>query len=74
MTCLHMQTSHKWVEKEDYWTGETTWDWETTTEYTTTDLDTHRYQCTQCKKVMYYSGAARAYYEDGKPSVWVTED
>lgn len=32
---------------------------------TTEDLDTHRYRCTQCDKIMYYSGAARRYYEDG---------
>jgi hypothetical protein len=35
---------------------------------TTEDLDTHRYRCTQCGLVMYYSGAARAYYEEGKLS------
>ena len=33
--------------------------------HTTRDLDTHRYQCTQCNKIMYYSNAARLYYEEG---------
>lgn len=34
-------------------------------EMTFEDLDLHRYHCTQCKEIFYYSGAARAYYEDG---------
>ena len=29
------------------------------------DLDLHRYHCCDCKKVFYYSEAARAFYEDG---------
>lgn len=32
---------------------------------TTIDIDIHRYKCTQCGKIKYYSEAARAYYEDG---------
>lgn len=27
------------------------------------DIDTHRYRCTKCGQVFYYSGAARDYYE-----------
>ncbi len=35
-------------------------------EYSTTeDIDAHRYRCTQCGEVLYYSGAARRFYEDG---------
>jgi hypothetical protein len=40
-------------------------EWEYKTEYTTVDIDLHRYKCTQCGEVMYYSGAAREYYETG---------
>ena len=29
------------------------------------DLGKHRYFCTQCKEVFYYSEAARKYYEEG---------
>jgi hypothetical protein len=65
MTCQHKQTISNWVPEEDYDTGEINYKWETTEVYTTIDLDTHRYQCTQCHKVMYYSGAARRYYEEG---------
>lgn len=35
---------------------------------TTVDIDLHRYKCTQCEKVMYYSGAARNYFEKGVKS------
>ena len=31
------------------------------------DLDTGRYQCTRCKKVMYYTGLWRDFYEKGIP-------
>lgn len=34
-------------------------------ENTTRDIDLHRYTCTQCNAVMYYSNAARKYYEEG---------
>lgn len=39
--------------------------WEKQTVSTTEDLDLHRYHCTQCGDVMYYSNAARDYYENG---------
>lgn len=29
------------------------------------DIDLHRTKCTKCGHIVYYSGAARAYYEDG---------
>lgn len=32
---------------------------------TVVDIDLHRYKCTQCGEIMYYSGAARSFYEDG---------
>lgn len=40
-------------------------------EPTTVDIDLHRYKCTQCGKVMYYSQSARDHYEKGIPSPWV---
>lgn len=33
----------------------------------TKDLDTGRYQCTQCGKIMYYTGLWRDFYEHGIP-------
>lgn len=32
------------------------------------DIDLHRYQCTRCKKIGYYSGAAVDFYEKGTRS------
>ena len=29
------------------------------------DIDLHRYQCEKCKRIGYYSQAARDFYEDG---------
>ncbi len=42
--------------------------WVYSTENTTEDIDLHRYRCYQCNEVLYYSGAARRYYEEGKKS------
>ena len=62
--CNHIKIEHRYVTFYDDWEGEYRSEWQTTEIYTTVDLDTHRYQCTQCKKIMYYSSAAMAYYED----------
>lgn len=62
MSCSHQRTQSHWVTT-DYFGEEIEGQWEYTTESTTVDLDTHRYKCTQCGKIMYYSGAAREYYE-----------
>jgi hypothetical protein len=36
-------------------------------EQTTVDVDVHRYKCTQCGHIMYYSESARLHHEEGKP-------
>jgi hypothetical protein len=64
MSCNHQITRSWWITC-DYFGEETEGHYEYETEYTTVDLDTHRYKCTQCKEIMYYSGAAREYYETG---------
>lgn len=64
MNCTHQRTRSRWVTA-DYFGEETNGHYEYETEYTTEDLDTHRYRCTQCKKVMYYSARAEDYYERG---------
>jgi hypothetical protein len=35
------------------------------------DIDLHRYKCTQCGLVMYYSGRAREHFEEGKKFDWI---
>jgi hypothetical protein len=62
MKCNHA-ASH-WVWQDDPWHpdgGEEV----LVSEDTVQDLDLHRYQCTQCGEIMYYSGRARDYYERG---------
>lgn len=64
MSCSHKKTRSHWVTTNCF--GEDIeGEWEYETEYTTIDLDTHRYKCVQCNEIMYYSGAAREYYETG---------
>ena len=70
MSCNHQRTSSRWVTV-DYFVEEIDGEWEYTTEQTTVDIDLHRYKCTQCGLVMYYSGRAREYYEEGKKFDWI---
>lgn len=61
--CTHeIEIPGHWDEDEDLypvWVPESP-------ESTCVDIDLHRYQCTACRKVMYYSERARKYYEDGE--------
>jgi hypothetical protein len=70
MSCDHQRHHQQWVTK-DYFGEEIDGKWEYTTESTTVDIDLHRYKCTQCGLVMYYSGRAREYYEEGKTFDWI---
>jgi hypothetical protein len=72
MSCSHEKETSRWVEEENWYTGETEGRWEWSTQSTTVDIDLHRYKCTQCGLVMYYSGRARAYYEEGQKFDWIT--
>lgn len=66
MNCTHMDG--RWVSGgADDWNGGNLPD-EYVTYWTTEDIDAHRYRCTRCRKVMYYSGAARDYHEKGVKS------
>lgn len=69
--CNHTrQTSPEWVEYECDWTGETVGYWEEGGAVSTTvDVDMHRYRCTQCGEVMYYSAAAKRHYEEGEENI-----
>ena len=66
MTCTHSITkleNHGW---ECDWSGEWCDDWRQVEHSTQEDIDLHRFRCTQCGEVGYYSGAARAFYERGE--------
>ena len=65
MTCSHTKTVRNWVEDEDWYTGMVTKRWVYEETSTCEDIDLHRYKCTKCGEVMYYSGAAKEYYETG---------
>jgi len=70
MSCNHQRTTSRWVT-EDYFGDEIAGEWQYETVSTTVDIDLHRYKCTQCGEIMYYSGRAREYYEEGKKFDWI---
>jgi hypothetical protein len=70
MDCKHQRITDRWITR-DYFGEEIPGEWECTTENTTVDIDLHRYKCTQCGEIMYYSGRAREYYEEGKKFDWI---
>ena len=72
MTCTHSRETSRWVETDSWYEDSgATGEWVYSTESTTVDLDLHRYQCTQCKEIFYYSGRAKDYYENGVESPWI---
>lgn len=71
MACKHEYTRSVYVEEENYYSGEVEGRWEYTTESTTVDIDLHRYKCTQCGEIMYYSGRAKQHYEEGRKFDWI---
>lgn len=66
--CPHTIEHSEWVTREDYWTGDQYSEWEHKIVSTQKDIDLHRFQCTQCGEIGYYSGAARRFYEEGIPT------
>ncbi len=53
-------------ESVNPYTGETETHWTSGgTRSTCEDIDIHRYRCTQCGEIGYYSQAARRFYEKG---------
>lgn len=69
MTCTHTKEHSRWVTT-NYFGEEIEGKWEYTTESTTVDIDVHRYKCTMCNKIFYYSARAHDYYEKGIKSEW----
>ena len=70
MSCRHERTTERWITR-DYFGEEIDGEWQYDTVSTTVDIDLHRYRCTQCGEVFYYSGRAREYYEEGKKFDWI---
>lgn len=65
--CDH--TTGRWedvYQYDDWETGEPVYERQWVTRSTLEDIDVHRMRCRLCGAIEYYSGAARAYYEEGK--------
>lgn len=64
-TCSHTRYERNFYYEENWYTGEM----EETEEYVEVsaeqDIDLHRYQCTLCGRIGYYSGVAKNFYEKG---------
>lgn len=63
--CSHEKVICEEEEYEDYMTGEMRYERTYYTVSTCEDVDTHRYKCTQCGKMFYYSKAASDFWEKG---------
>lgn len=63
MSCSHTITKGRWVEDEDWATGEITREWVEEEISAFHDVDLHRYKCTRCGELRYYSGRARDHFE-----------
>lgn len=63
-TCEHVRWVYPEPEQNDYGDG-LIWP-EPYSVSTTEDIDTGRYRCTQCGKVMYYTGLWREHWEGGR--------
>ncbi len=64
-SCKHQKLIEKRIPFYNDFTGDESidviWEWEDTFK----DIDLHRYKCTQCGEIGYYSGAAKDYYTKG---------
>lgn len=66
MKCTHTKRNDTWIDVfVNDWghVVESHWNYDVIETYK--DVDLHRYKCTQCNEIFYYSGRAREYYEKG---------
>lgn len=61
--CTHKIEHSEYKEVTDEFTGESEYKWIFSTESCFVDIDLHRYKCTKCNQVKYYSHAAQQFYE-----------
>ena len=64
--CDHQETRRFYETWENELTGEAEGQWTSEETSLMVDIDLHRFKCSRCGQVGYYSGAARAYFEEGK--------
>ena len=73
MTCTHKRETSEWIpEFENDWGDIEPGHWHYSEKLTYEDIDLHRFRCTQCGEVFYYSGRAREHFEQGKKFDWIT--
>lgn len=66
--CTHWERTECFELVYDDYTGESEHQWVTREECLQVDIDIHRFKCTACGEIGYYSGAARRFYEEGERS------
>lgn len=64
-TCKHETVICNEIELEDEFTGEIETHEHIEIVETYDDVDLHRYKCTQCNEIFYYSSSAKDHYENG---------
>lgn len=71
MSCSHTKTvAGRWIDDPDYnaddpYSGDAMYWEEGGSIPTSNDVDLHRYECSRCGQIRYYSEAARKYFEEG---------
>ena len=74
MACSHTYEKSEWIEElVNDWGDTEPGHWHYSTQSSTVDIDLHRYKCTQCGEIFYYSGRARQYHEDGVKFDWIKD-
>lgn len=61
--CEHFKRCRRWVP-DYYGESEHGGEWQDDWVSSCVDIDLHRYKCTQCGEIGYYSGRAKAYFEN----------
>lgn len=69
--CSHSETAWTFATWRDEWADEERGEWQSEEVSYIVDIDLHRYQCTRCKRIGYYSSAAKAFHEDGRRAIGV---
>lgn len=75
MTCTHSSQRERWVDDvyDDWSDRYVGGHWEYYTESHCVDIDLHRWKCTRCGHIDYYSGRARDHFEGRTKDSFIVE-